>query len=1580
MHGAAGQRGTGLEGARGRAPRGHPGMASPRRALTQDGGASLTPPVPSLGMAAPPPSPPPPPVPSLKMAAAAASVAAGRGGAGPRAPARTREAARAGAEWGRPRGSRRGAMDCYTANWNPLGEEAFYRKSELYAMEWGLREELRDCLVAAAPYGGPIALLRNSARREKSPGARPLLDTFSASGLLLASIPVSGARTGPGGGSGASAPPGCPEGLLGNGVCGGHWGLRARAREPARPGRGDVGAVPGSREHRAPCTGLGQTRGKLPSSRGAAEPGWKSGQVVQLGWTASEDLLCIQEDGTVLIYNLFCEFKRHFSMGNVSGAAQSAGRAGDLVTIGWAGLGLGGREEVLQNHVLEAKVFHTEYGTGVAILTGAHRFSLATNIDDLKLRRMPEVPGLQKPPSCWAVLSQDRVTIVLLAVGQDLYLLDNTSCSVVTPPGMSPSAGAYLQMSVSFNYRCLALFTDTGYIWMGLATLKPDLRRPGGAFQQLPSGHRWAQLCRLALLRALAPCGAGAGASFFSRTCALCWFSSLIAPLGAWLQQHTPHLPSPLPDPSLSQEKLCEFNCSIRAPPKQMVCSAATPGRVGPSLVSLLQAWGLRGSPGAAAGLGAALPDPVGFPRRCMRPRSRQRAVVMAWDRQLMVVGNSTECIQYPLGRRGWGRSRWPAQAPWAAAAPAPSTAAPSSPGSLSGEHRFVLDEDSYLVPELDGVRILSRTSHEFLHEIPEASQEIFKIASMAPGALLLEAQKEYEVWHTALLHACLLPQPGGAALVQTSTAPVVGRGRPGSPSVKESQKADEYLREIKDQKLLPEAVSQCIEAAGYEHEPETQKSLLRAASFGKCFIDKFPPESFVRMCQDLRVLNAIRDYQIGIPLTFTQYPASWGGGRGSPGGRGSGRRCSRCWSELGSVPVPRAGCPSVPGSRAAGLALGYKRLTIEVLLDSPGGSAGSERSGPLVRLAELRGPSPALLQGSLLSLHVPPRLVLRRLYPLAIRICEYLRLSEIQGVQQKDKSDEEVAYAINQKLGDTPGISYSEIAARAYDCGRTELAIKLLEYEPRSGEQVPLLLKMKRSKLALSKAIESGDTDLAPGGCSASGQQNSLGKGAESGGRWLWLCAAWDGGGGSCLGPAEQGGKHGDVPCARVSPVPLLVLRAGRTSQNAAPAPVYTVVLHLKNELNRGTFFMTLQNQPVALSLYRQVGAARSFLCPLPPAPPPRGGPGAAAFCKHQERETLKDLYNQDDNHQELGNFHVHSSYSEKVCARRGQQEGGGRAGGSSLPPPGPWQRAGRPPWGRGWGGHVLPGACACPRIEGRVAALQNAVDEYYKAKNEFAAKVSSGAGEVLQRPHYSTGLSWAMGTGWEPQGPHPVGGVLPLGQRPSSQGLVPQATEDQIKLLRLQRHLQEDFDKPYLDLSLHDTVSTLILDGHHKKAEQLYRDFKIPDKRYWWLKINALATRGDWEEMEKFSKSKKSPIGYLPFVEIAVKHHNRYEAKKYAPRVTPEQRVKAFILVGWWGGLPGVPVFPSPCSLWGGERCRSPQPRCARRDLEQAADAAIEHKSEAELSCVLARCSPSTDSALIEKLNRARAQLMKK
>lgn len=99
----------------------------------------------------------------------------------------------------------------------------------------------------------------------------------------------------------------------------------------------------------------------------------------------------------------------------------------------------------------------------------------------------------------------------------------------------------------------------------------------------------------------------------------------------------------------------------------------------------------------------------------------------------------------------------------------------------------------------------------------------------------------------------------------------------------------------------------------------------------------------------------------------------------------------------------------------------------------------------------------------------------------------------------------------------------------------------------------------------------------------------------------------------------------------------------------------------------------------------------------------------------------------------------------------------------------------------------------------------------------------------------------------------------------------------------------------------------------------------------RYWWLKLKSLAEKEEWEELEKFSKTKKSPIGYLvrtkrfmlsdlllcpgnvssrendllllsliqPFVEVCMKSNNKCEAKKYVSRVTPEQKVRAHLAI---------------------------------------------------------------------------------
>lgn len=100
------------------------------------------------------------------------------------------------------------------------------------------------------------------------------------------------------------------------------------------------------------------------------------------------------------------------------------------------------------------------------------------------LRALTLVPaGLQKPPSCWAVLTQDRVTIVLLAVGQDLYLLDNTSCSVVVSEPWRHQWGAGRSAAPSASWQVLPPHPGQGQscgdkadtAWEGTVTLWPAL-------------------------------------------------------------------------------------------------------------------------------------------------------------------------------------------------------------------------------------------------------------------------------------------------------------------------------------------------------------------------------------------------------------------------------------------------------------------------------------------------------------------------------------------------------------------------------------------------------------------------------------------------------------------------------------------------------------------------------------------------------------------------------------------------------------------------------------------------------------------------------------------------------------------------------------------------------------------------------------------------------------------------------------------------------------------------------------------------------------------------------------------------
>lgn len=105
-----------------------------------------------------------------------------------------------------------------------------------------------------------------------------------------------------------------------------------------------------------------------------------------------------------------------------------------------------------------------------------------------------------------------------------------------------------------------------------------------------------------------------------------------------------------------------------------------------------------------------------------------------------------------------------------------------------------------------------------------------------------------------------------------------------------QSPKADDYIQLIRPN--LTEAVDTCvsprppsnlpqppvnlrdwkINAAGREFSVHWQKQLLKAASFGKSVLDLYNSDDFVDMCETLRVLNAVRYYEIGMPLSYEQY------------------------------------------------------------------------------------------------------------------------------------------------------------------------------------------------------------------------------------------------------------------------------------------------------------------------------------------------------------------------------------------------------------------------------------------------------------------------------------------------------------------------------------------------------------------------------------------------------------------------------------------------------------------------------------------------------------------------------------
>ncbi|KAL9590998.1 MAG: hypothetical protein Q9203_000194 [Teloschistes exilis] len=144
---------------------------------------------------------------------------------------------------------------------------------------------------------------------------------------------------------------------------------------------------------------------------------------------------------------------------------------------------------------------------------------------------------------------------------------------------------------------------------------------------------------------------------------------------------------------------------------------------------------------------------------------------------------------------------------------------------------KYYFDGWVHLIPDLDGVRLITNDACEFLQKVPDCTEDVFKLGSNSPASVLLDAVDQLE---------------------------------------RKSPKADENIRLIRSN--LPDAVGTCVQAAGQEFNVHWQKQLLKAASLGKSILDLYSSDDFVDTCEALRMLNAVRDYRIGLPLSYDQY------------------------------------------------------------------------------------------------------------------------------------------------------------------------------------------------------------------------------------------------------------------------------------------------------------------------------------------------------------------------------------------------------------------------------------------------------------------------------------------------------------------------------------------------------------------------------------------------------------------------------------------------------------------------------------------------------------------------------------
>ncbi|CAH8529262.1 unnamed protein product [Schistosoma mattheei] len=338
--------------------------------------------------------------------------------------------------------------------------------------------------------------------------------------------------------------------------------------------------------------------------------------------------------------------------------------------------------------------------------------------------------------------------------------------------------------------------------------------------------------------------------------------------------------------------------------------------------------------------------------------------------------------------------------------------------------------DDIFLAQEIDGIRILSPTSHELLQRVPSPLESLGRIGASCPATWLLSASKSLKI----------------------------NCGR-----------TNDYLLPIKQPNQMIDAISHCIEAACHATvDPICQQELLESAHLGRGLLSammnttpnatissttvtnnnntghysveaklKELADHAAKVCQTLRLLNSLAVPWLGIALTWRQFREL---GPNKLFERLLMRRHYPMAIELVRIHQKHKWPISILEESQSN----YGTCTFTRLLAHWACNSSITSSGAATLISE--------------------------------RVAAIVDKLFNNSSESKSKSSNHHANYYSTSI---PHLDFADVASQAISAGRETVAEQILEYEPRAWRQVPLLLKLSRYNRALVRAVETGNPEL---------------------------------------------------------------------------------------------------------------------------------------------------------------------------------------------------------------------------------------------------------------------------------------------------------------------------------------------------------------------------------------------------------------------------------------------------------------------------------------------------------------------